>query len=284
MTAPEQTPTMRYDHLVEQYLTHLADSSSPRTVRTYTGILRRAQAETPHGIVAATEQEIRDWLWVPGRSGKTIETYLAALRSLHRWLLQREITDYDPTRLLPHPHISRRLPKPTTDAETARLVALPQPWGLYMLLLAYTGARCIELARLDREHVDEQAVLLDGKGARQRRVPTHPLVWEAVADLPPGPVCHQRNERSLARQLRTHMGRAGVAGGPHRLRHWYATRVLDSCADLRVVQELLATTQVYTRVNVGRLAGAVAGLPALSRGPAAAGRADQAAPPAGRPS
>lgn len=61
------------------------------------------------------------------------------------------------------------------------------------------------------------------------------------------------------------MRRAGVAGTPHSLRHWYGTSLLDDGNDLRIVQELLRhksiqTTQIYTRVSTTRQREAIVSL------------------------
>lgn len=287
---------MRYDHLVEQYLRHVADSHSPRTLETYSGVLRRAQAQMPNGVVVATEQEIRDWLWVPGRKPKAIETYLAPIRSLHRYLMEREISDYDPTRLLPTPHVPKKLPRPVSEDEARRLVTLTPPFHrLCFQIAAYTGARVIEIGRLRREDFDLAVggVLLDGKGDKERWVPLHPALAEVVDDLPAGWIIREetsRAEDNLGARLRRAMRKQGIPrGGAHRLRSYYAQTMLRAGHDLATVQDLLGhssptTTRRYAAPSSEQMRAAVGSLPdLLSRRSAAGGRADQAALPAHPP-
>jgi integrase/recombinase XerD len=147
-------------------------------------------------------------------------------------------------------------------------------------LLYGTGARISEAVGLDVDDVDLEAgaVLLHGKGGKDRIVPIGGFAREAVsaylvrgrptfaASGRAGPALflNTRGGR-LTRQsgwsvLRAAADRAGlqVTVGPHTLRHSFATHLLDGGADVRVVQELLGhasvtTTQSYTLVTVDRL-------------------------------
>jgi integrase/recombinase XerD len=133
---------------------------------------------------------------------------------------------------------------------------------------------------LDVDDLDlrDQAVLLRGKGGKQRRVPVGSFATKAVSaylvQARPRLIAEGRgtpkvfvNARGgpLSRQsawvvLRTAAERAGLAAGisPHTLRHSFATHLMEGGADVRVVQELLGhasvtTTQIYTRVTVDTL-------------------------------
>jgi integrase/recombinase XerC len=140
------------------------------------------------------------------------------------------------------------------------------------------GLRASELSGLRVGDIDgdEQLVRVRGKGRKERLVPIgQPALlairnyWASLAKPPasaapvfltanrtPGPV----GSRDLARRLKKYLSIAGLDPqlSPHKLRHSYATHMLDAGADLRSVQELLGhahlvTTQVYTHLTTERL-------------------------------
>jgi site-specific recombinase XerD len=259
-----------HSDLLEEYLADLVHTAAAGTVATYTTALRMAHRHLPAGVVVATTAELRAWLtsrdWAPA----TRSTYRAALRSLHRWLIDRDYSDYDPSARLPRVKIPYRLPHPTSDEETRQLLASPEPVGRWALIAAYTGARCVEISRLRRADVSQESVRLDGKGDRERLVPCHPLVWAELRDLE-GPLADGCTPKMVSDRGRHRCRRLHITGGLHRLRAWYATTLLARGANLRTVQELLGhasptTTQVYTLVPAAALTAAVNGLPDLAGG------------------
>jgi site-specific recombinase XerD len=254
---------MPHQRLITRYLTSLRGRGcSPGTIRTYESCLRRAHAQLPHGVAEAADDEIADWLfgddlWQP----KTRATYLSAISGLHRWLFEQNISDYNPTTgLAVKP--GRRLPDPLTDDEMARVLAEatdaePTPVRLWCTLAGLGGLRRGELIGLDRSRITAETIRVIGKGDKQRVIPTHPQVWEAVRGLPAGPVV--RGSCRKPGVLSTRVGREfrtlGITRGSiHRCRHWFASALLAAGVDCRVVQVLmghssLATTQVYLLVS-----------------------------------
>jgi len=140
------------------------------------------------------------------------------------------------------------------------------------------GLRVSELCGLRGDDIDfsEQIIRVRGKGKKERLVPVgEPALraiqsyWDLLLSPPNGaqPVfCADTKKRSplnrlqLARRLKNYLAVASLdpALTPHKLRHSYATHLLDAGADLRSVQELLGhahliTTQVYTHVTTERL-------------------------------
>jgi site-specific recombinase XerD len=149
-----------------------------------------------------------------------------------------------------------------------------------MLELAYAcGLRAEEIVNLDRDAVDfeSEAVRVTGKGSKTRIVPMGEPAQRALdrylsqarpalaADrAEPALFLSRRGRRLSPSDIRRRLDRwvreAAVAGhvSPHTLRHSFATHLLEGGADLRSIQELLghasvSTTQVYTRVEPGRL-------------------------------
>jgi integrase/recombinase XerC len=140
------------------------------------------------------------------------------------------------------------------------------------------GLRISELCGLRMEDIDfdEQIVRVRGKGKKERLVPIGVPALRAIRDYWAGlleppigiqPVFRADTSKAaplsplqLSRQLKNYLVIAGLDPGltPHKLRHSYATHLLDAGADLRSVQELLGhahliTTQVYTHVTTERL-------------------------------
>lgn len=140
------------------------------------------------------------------------------------------------------------------------------------------GLRVSELSGLRCEDIDwsEQLVRVRGKGKKERMVPIgEPALlaiksyWSLLPQKPSGPMpvfLAQKKEVArvrpldIARRLKKYLAIAGLDPSltPHKLRHSYATHLLDAGADLRSVQELLGhahlvTTQVYTHVTTDRL-------------------------------
>ncbi len=140
------------------------------------------------------------------------------------------------------------------------------------------GLRVSELCGLRVDDIDwsEQLVRVRGKGKKERMVPVgEPALqaiqnyWSMLKQPPAGlsPVFFAETKKhaplnplQLSRRLKQYLVIAGLDPGltPHKLRHSYATHLLDAGADLRCVQELLGhahliTTQVYTHVTTERL-------------------------------
>ena len=140
------------------------------------------------------------------------------------------------------------------------------------------GLRVSELCGLNAEDLDsaEQLLRVRGKGKKERLVPIgEPALkaieryWSLLPQVPAGesPVFESETKRRsrmspvmVARRLKHYLVIAGLdpALTPHKLRHSFATHLLDAGADLRSVQELLGhahlvTTQVYTHVSTERL-------------------------------
>ena len=140
------------------------------------------------------------------------------------------------------------------------------------------GLRVSELCGLRMDDIDfnEQIIRVRGKGKKERLVPVgapalHAIqsYWDSLLRPPLGvqPVFRADTTKAaplsplqLARRLKNYLIVAGLdpALTPHKLRHSYATHLLDAGADLRSVQELLGhahliTTQVYTHVTTERL-------------------------------
>lgn len=212
--------------------------------------------------------------------------HLAALRGFHRFLVAERLADKDPTEDVDTPRSARKLPSFLTLEEVEQLLAAPDegsPAGLRdraMLEVLYaTGLRVSELCGLGVNDVQLSAgyLVAKGKGAKERVVPLGRVAVERVREYLAASrpaMLGRREARALfvtprgsgfTRQgfwklIKRYALKAGILKtlSPHKLRHSFATHLVERGADLRAVQQMLghadlATTQIYTHVNSARL-------------------------------
>jgi integrase/recombinase XerC len=227
-----------------------------------------------------------------------IQLRFSALRTFYKFLIRSGVVAGSPIKNIALPKLEKRLPKFLTAQQMEELLAAPlkplaagrkkgagRPTSavachrdVAILETIYScGLRISELCGLNAEDVDigERMVRVRGKGKKERLVPIGgPAVeaiekyWSLSKRRPAGnaPVFLSENGRGglrpriLQQRLKQHLAAAGLDPHltPHKLRHSYATHLLDAGADLRSVQELLghahlATTQVYTHLTTERL-------------------------------
>ncbi len=239
-----------------------------------------------------TPLDIAEFLGILARDGlgpRSRGRTLVAVRQLCKHLVGERWLDADPSELIDAPKTARRLPGVLGEEAVARLIAAPPdtPRGrrdAAMIELCYaSGLRVSELVALPLADVNSNAgfVRVTGKGNKTRLVPVHAVALERIRryiaeDRPawvkdPAERALFLTERGapMTRQgfwklLRAYAQKADVrlpAGGgvsPHKLRHSFATHLVERDADLRAVQAMLghadiSTTQVYTHVGQARV-------------------------------
>jgi integrase/recombinase XerC len=243
-------------------------------------------------FAAVKARQVRSYL-VELRRGlgrRTIHNHVSGLRSLYRYLRQQGKVDSNPFTGLSLPKLEKPLPKFLTETQMRALLEAPAKLfqdgemddftalrdSVILELLYGGGLRVSELCALNLGRIDmEQGVArVLGKGGKERLCPLGKIAMECLQrflDLsgaskePEAPaVFTAKGKRMQPAQvqalLKTHLKAAGLPLDmtPHKLRHSFATHLLDHGADLRSVQELLghaslSTTQVYTHVSVARL-------------------------------
>ncbi|WP_067660938.1 site-specific tyrosine recombinase XerD [Nocardia harenae] len=291
---------------IDGYLDHLAveRGAARNTVTAYRRDLSRyREFLAARGITAleqAGEADVAEFATAlraggagrPALAAGSVARALIAVRGLHRFAAAEGLAGTDVARAVQPPSQGRRLPKALPYDQVLALLeaagggAADAPRALrdraLLELLYSTGARISEVVGLDVDDLDTdgRAVVLHGKGGKQRMVPIGRPALTAIdaylvrgrpALVPKGRAAGGpalfRNARGgrLSRQsawqvLRRAAERAGIeaAVSPHTLRHSFATHLLDGGADVRVVQELLGhasvtTTQIYTLVTVTTL-------------------------------
>jgi site-specific recombinase XerD len=269
-------------------------SLSTRTVEAYATDVRgfaewaaRGGISEPGEVKRTTVRRYLAYLTTRQYARRSIARKAASLRRYFRWLARTGRVTTDPTVGLQAQGGDGRLPRVLDRRDLDRLLDGPLPDGepewrrrrddAVLELLYGSGLRVSELCGLDHDSIDlaQSAVLVWGKGAKQRRVPVSgPAVaavrrWLRLRDdvLPddtdggrnPAMFGNERGRRLTPRDVRRIVDRRSpTPTHPHALRHSFATHLLDGGADLRAVQELLghsdvATTQRYTHVSRERL-------------------------------
>lgn len=197
----------------------------------------------------------------------------AAVRGFLKWMLSTGETNVDYSLQLASCKVPHKLPHFISVDEALSLLRALEP-GIeraLVLLLYGGGLRVSEACSLCWRDLisDAQSLRVKGKGDRQRIVALPALAWKALMDLPRlgdfvlGGV-EALSTRKAYEWVRQGGKKAGLLGSlhPHALRHSYATHLLTSGADLRVLQELLghrslAATQKYTHLSLDHLARAM---------------------------
>lgn len=274
------------DLLARWAMSMFAEGLSERTVRLRIGTVRLAAASAGLPAHELHADAIRYWL-ASKTNGNTLVSYDRCLRSWHRWLLAEGYRREDPMAAMRRPRTPAGVPRPCSTFGLH--LVLNQPGLLprtrvLIMLCAFAGLRAHEAAKVRGGDLSEGAIRVLGKGQRVRVIPLHPDLAAAAAGLPaddwwfPSGRCDRYEVgqpigvETVTRSVGAAMRAVKVTGGPHTLRHWFATTLLEQGASLREVQELLghasvSTTQVYTRVTPERLRGAVSRLPSLGATP-----------------
>jgi integrase/recombinase XerC len=216
-----------------------------------------------------------------GRMRTTIARSLSVLRGFVRFLERRQLASAPGLAVLRAPKLPQSVPKPlTVDDAGAAIDAAgdvatsvwQQKRDVAILTMLYgCGLRISEALGLTLAEAPRgDALVVTGKGRKQRYVPVLPAVSEAVADYLaacPYPLAKDGplfvgarggplSPRLVQRQMQALRGLLGLpdTATPHALRHSFATHLLGGGGDLRAIQELLghaslSTTQRYTKVE-----------------------------------
>ena len=263
-------------------------NASKHTIKAYSGDLENF----------ATYAGSRDWksidhvairgflsqLYEKGLAKTSVARSLAAVRSLYRWLAQEGVVEQNPAALVTTPKLPKKLPRVPTieemntvlDGDVPDAAAFPERDRLILELLYGCGIRNSELTgiKLDDIRLSAEAILIRGKGKKERYVPFGESVRVALAAYLPvrqrllggkkntsALLINQRGGPLTTRSVGRIVKKIAVAKGlspdvhPHTLRHAFGTHMLEEGADLRAIQEMLgherlSTTQRYTQLSI----------------------------------
>lgn len=281
------------DLLADQFINHLRVERglADNTIQSYSRDLLRffqfleGRKRSP---VHATQDDIMDYMGTLQKdlSARSCARSLSALKMFFRFLVTEGRIESSPARLLGAPKLPLKLPGVLTRDEVDILLAQPDPSNQRghrdkaMLELLYaTGLRVSELVGLQISNINLEAgyVRMVGKGSKERMVPmgTKALeVLKAYLSEARGKLLKNKSSSSLFLNSRgaalTRQGfwkiikkygkKAGIRKEttPHKLRHSFASHLLEGGADLRSVQIMLghadiSTTQIYTHITRERL-------------------------------
>jgi integrase/recombinase XerC len=244
------------------------------------------------GLDALAPRDLRDFVIEAQHrfDRRTLHNHASGLRAFYKYWLRHGRVTRNPFVGVPLPRLEKRLPKFLTEEQMRLLLDGParlleneaiDPFTacrdrLVMELLYGAGLRVSELTALNHGDIDLAfgVARVLGKGRKERLCPLGKVALAVLKQFkaihardtsPPAPVVvTAKHGRMPVRQvqllLKRYLALAGLPPdiSPHKLRHSYATHLLNAGADLRLVQELLGhaslnTTQIYTHVSVARL-------------------------------
>ena len=315
----------RMQALADRFITMLDGErgASEHTVRAYTREVQAFAAYLAATLGEDVEPraiehiQIRAYLAVlydRGLTRASAARALAAVRSWFKWMAKEGIVDQNPATLVATPKLPKHLPRVPSAEEVNRVLdgiegdidragrgiakksaatdgeaytGWPERDRVIWELLYGCGIRNSELVGIDLAslHWANDAILVRGKGRKERYVPLGDAAAEAIRSYLPhreaklrtagkgalaaaGPLLINQSARGVARLTTRSVGRivksVAVARGlpadvhPHTLRHAFGTHMLEDGADLRAIQELLgherlSTTQRYTQLTVSQV-------------------------------
>jgi site-specific recombinase XerD len=281
------------DKLAEAFLHQLENERnvSPRTLANYQHALTEFRKAMPEpGWKALTADHFRRYLFAfakRGMSKPTQRLHFAAFRTFYKFLVERHGLETNPLKQVQLPKLDRKLPVVLTAKQVVELLEAPlkiekqkqapvwMPFrdAAIMELFYSSGLRLAELVALNVPDLDvyTESVRVVGKGRKERVVPVGQPALLAVqkyrqeAKVHSGPLFISKLRTRLDPTrvwlvIRRYIAHTSIPLNvtPHKLRHSFATHLLDHGADLRAVQSLLghaslSTTQIYTHVTTERL-------------------------------
>ena len=295
MTNNAETNSARVNSVVTDYLEYLSSvrGVSRRTASAYRIDLERFSAYcanfdfTPE---QATRQQVRGFianLSAEGAASVSVNRSLSSIRGFYRWLSRFGYVKDDPTTHLKNLKTPKTLPEFLWEGEMADFSRLPEKAGILwperdkaLILVMYSGGlRVSEAASLSLKNMEKDlsGARIIGKGNKERQIFFSDEARDALADYLPVRKTRIKAEKPTDRLFISLKGAAISVPGlrwiiskysersgldksinPHSLRHSFATHLVNSGCDVRVVQELLGhasinTTQRYTHVNMERL-------------------------------
>ena len=236
------------------------------TIATRRTVLTAIEYRTGRRPLEATVDQLESVLGSRRHVPATRNVWISHMRSFYGWARDEGLIDRDPSRRLVWARTDETLPRPIAEDALAHAIAVADDtMRAWLVLGAYGGLRCCEIAQLHGEHVDlaRRAIhVVRSKGGRSRVVPMHDRVAALFDEQPSGRLWQVTRNRVCCR-VAQHLRRLGYPYTAHTLRHRFATVLYEATGDINVVRDLLGhskttTTQVYVQISVERRRAAVA--------------------------
>lgn len=281
---------MEKEREVENFLTYLTidrglslntKENYERDLLSYLAFMKEESIVNLSEIKREHIQKYLITLYERGLNTKSVARHLSAIRTFHQYLMIERICQKNPCDLIESPKLSRDLPEILSVAEVERLLesfreetASDLRNHAMVELLYASGLRVSELLALKLEdvHLSMQFIKCRGKGNKERIVPIGELaaeVLERYLETARPKLLKKSTDLLFLNRFGDSMSRQGffkilkkqaqIAGitkslSPHKLRHSFATHLIENGVDLRLVQEMLghsdiATTQIYTHMS-----------------------------------
>jgi integrase/recombinase XerC len=282
--------------LIEQFLTYIKHEKrySANTVRAYGDDILSFGATLPNSsdseLLEITANDIRKWLQGLAEENITPRSYkrkLSSLKAFYKYLLREHKIEKNPADMVIMPKHKNPLPEFLNNTETINLfdyVTFSSDFvgkrdKLILSLFYLTGIRLSELVNLSENDIDFilQNIRVTGKRNKQRIIPIGKQLIEEIKEyksekrrfLEELPVSEklfitEKGTEIYARMVQRIVGKylsqvtPSDKRNPHKLRHTFATHMLNNGADLNAVKELLghaslAATEVYTHNTYEKL-------------------------------
>ncbi len=298
MLTETRKPESKDDQLIEAFMQFhdVEKNSSPKTLRNYSQALSAFQnfhEDKFPGWKNCDPDHFRAYLFQCMKdevARSTIRLRFSALRSFYKFLVHRQGLAKSPLNDIQLPKAERKLPVILNQKQIVELLEIPlkldpgqqaPAWmprrdAAILELFYSSGMRLSELADLDVIDIDNNTscVKVLGKGGKERIVPIGSFAMKAIENyLDSADILHQKSSplfisklrkrlstRSIGKLLKKYLNASEIPFNvtPHKLRHSFATHLLNNGADLRSVQALLghaslSSTQIYTHVTKERL-------------------------------
>jgi len=284
--------------MVQEYLQYLraVKGASPRTLEAYNNdLMRYSNYCDNNGISIENAQsfEVQKFiadLTAENMAATSVNRHLSSVRGFYRWMIRFKKRQEDPCYAIHNIKAPVKLPSVLWENEMADFVLLPETAGILwpvrdkaLIMAMYSaGLRVSEVVSLNMKDISAsmEEAKITGKGGKQRMVFFSEEAREAIAEYLPQRESRLKMEGVDGKKLSLFINRKGkpisVPGvrwiisryskhsglgkniHPHSLRHSFATHMVNSGCDVRVVQEMLghssiSTTQRYAHVNIDKM-------------------------------
>lgn len=239
-----------------------AANRSPGTIRLYRYRLSDLAAVTTTPAAVTTDLLI-GLLGRPGLAPETRKGIRTSYRSFFSWARRTGRLSYDPAEGLPTVRVPKGVPNPAPELVVRQGLRDAAPRERFMVLLgAYAGLRCCEVATVHGDRWDGLTLTVTGKGGKTRRVPIRQADLVAELDALEGGWAFPNRWTGapitaghVSRLLSTALAQTWTG---HSLRHRFGTRTCEGTKDLLAVGEVMGhsrpeTTQRYCLVSSDRL-------------------------------